>query len=197
MRTKRLNNAANRAMELGKSPNAIRAENQGLFVKEDIKEEVLQQLGFAYPKIFFQWLCEKGYIKPMEYHHKGFTKDGRGLKIAAYYSLLSITYAVEHFDLDFLYRLYMGTLSYNDALKEKDIRFCRVKSVSELVGIAHKAPVVADCVKQKKTIWFSKRKYIKMHHDRIQILAEWDIRPNDFKNPNTRKIIRMLFSRTV
>lgn len=187
--------APNRTMETGKSPNALLAEKRGLFVKEDITEDVLCQQGFCYSRDFFQWLCTKGYMKPKEYHHSGFVKNGKGVRIAAYYDLAGVAYIAEHLDMDFLHRIYMGELTYDSALRERGICFCRVRAVSELVGVAGKDPITADCIRQGSSIWFSKEKYIRKNNDKIKILAEWDTQPNDFKNPNTRKIIRMLFSR--
>lgn len=183
-----------RIKKIDKSPNAIRAEKRGLFTKDTIELETLCHQGFIYSKAFFQWLCSKEYIRPKEYHHGKITTDEKRIKIIPYYDLDTITYVVEHFDLDFLYRIYSGELTYDDARCEKGISFCRVKAVSELVGIANKNPVVVDCIRQKNVIWFSKKKYMKLHEDKVKILEEWNVQPNSFSNINTRKIIRMLFS---
>lgn len=56
-------------MAIEKSPNAVRAENKGYFLADDVTTELLLQGGFGYEKEFFVWLCKKYYIKPVEYHH--------------------------------------------------------------------------------------------------------------------------------
>lgn len=100
----------------------------------------------------------------------------------------------EHFDLEFLYRYYQGEITYQKALAEKDIHFCRVRAVSELSGIRKGEPVTSYCIRRGKTLWFSKKKYIKVDDAKTVILDEWDAQHNNFSNPNTKKIINTLFS---
>lgn len=173
-----------------KSNNAIIAENSGLFTLQHLDDDRLKKYGFNYGLDFFKWLCSVNYIVPKEIHHVG--PEARSTR---YYADSTITYVVEHYDLEFLYRIFSKEIDYIQALDEKCISFCYVEANRELVGFRSGDPVRVYCVRQKNTFWFSKQKYIKLKGSNINILSEWRYPEEEFNNVNYQKIIKMLLSR--
>ncbi|MFA9466432.1 MAG: hypothetical protein ACERKN_19390 [Velocimicrobium sp.] len=185
----RQNNKVNRNHDF-KSNNAIIAENNGLFTLQHLDDDRLKKYGFNYRLDFFRWLCSNNYIAPKEIHHVGPKARSTG-----YYDNSTITYVVEHYDLEFLYRIFSKEIDYMQALDEKNISFCYVEANRELVGLRSGDPVKVYCVRQKNKFWFSKQKYIKLNGNNIRILSECKYPDKEFSNVNYQKVIKMLLSR--
>jgi hypothetical protein len=177
-----------------KSQNAIRAENDGLYILRGITDDKLSQLGFGFGTDFFRWLC-RDYVKPKEYHHVGTENSGKRMNIEGYYNDETIKYVVDNYDLPFMYQIFNKEIDIYGALNEKNITFCLVEAISSIVGIENRMPVKVYCVRQNNTFWFSKCKYLKMKDNNIRVLKEWNYPNSEYRNPNTRKVIRMLLSR--
>lgn len=185
----RENNNVNLSYDF-KSVSATISEKQGLFSLQQLDEVKLKKYAFNYHIDFFKWLCDINYIAPKEIHHVGPNARSTG-----YYDDGTITYVVEHYDLDFLHRIFTKEIDFLQALDEKNITFCFVEANRELVGLKTGNPVKVCCVRQKNTFWFSKQKYIKMKDNNIRILTEWKYPEKEFSNVNYKKVIKMLLSR--
>jgi hypothetical protein len=176
------------------SINAIDAVNRGLYSLQDISTERLISLGFLYEKDFFAFLSQENYVIAKELHHCFNPVTGR-INIVPFFSDNTVTFVVDHYDLPFLYRLYKKDISMREALREKEISFCLVEAISEIVGIVNGPPVKVYCVRQKNVYWFSKEKYIRKKDSNLRMLIEWDAPNTEFHNKNVKKIVRMLLSR--
>ena len=110
------------------SKNASHAHNMGQFPISKIDASMLREYGFEYSVEFFKWLCDKGYIKPIAFHH-----TGAAASMTQFYSPRTITYVTEKYNLPLLYGMYLGKINKEDAKKQLEIKFVKAKIPSSLL----------------------------------------------------------------
>jgi hypothetical protein len=96
------------------SLNAALAHKKGLLPITSITSAILKENKFTYPKVFFQWLCKQGYIRPAEFHHASVSKQ-----MVRYYDPKYIMFIAKIYDLENLYALYRRKLTKEDLLKKR------------------------------------------------------------------------------
>lgn len=84
------------------SKNALSAHERGEFPISKVNARLLSENGFDYSVEFFKWLCKKGYVKPLGFHH-----TGAAARMTKFYSLSTVRFVVEKYNLDILYKMYL------------------------------------------------------------------------------------------
>ncbi|WP_312649275.1 hypothetical protein [Aminipila sp.] len=171
---------------LGKSMsvNAAIAHSKGLLPLSSITKEMLLKNGFTYPKVFFNWLCQKGYIKPSEFHHASVS-----CRMVRYYDPKRIRFVVQVFDLDSLYALYRRKITKEELLHSKNVEFVKVITSGSRLGV--KQDLILFCIKVDGYMMWSKDTALDMRY--TALIENYGLsRPREWHNPDSNKIVRKI-----
>lgn len=174
------------------SKNALHAYKMGQFTMASITEERLEKCGFCYPLEFFKWLCKKGYVKPVGFHHVG-----TECKMERFYSEKTISYVAAKYNLPLLYELYSGRMNRKDVRAALGIRYARIKVPSYFLGMKSSVVLTLDVIKYRDMFYISKNLRIRPEEQQVQILEEWEERPSDkqsWDNVNAAAIERRIIT---
>lgn len=147
-----------------------------------ITTTILRENKFSYPKIFFQWLCKQGYIRPSEFHHASVSKQ-----MIRYYDPKYIEFISKIYDLENLYALYRGKITKEELLKKRKVEYVKVLTSGARMGINRNIPLY--CIRVDGLVLWSQYTAIDMEHSEI-IENYGSKRPGKWKNPNSSKILR-------
>jgi len=110
------------------SKNAFHAHRMGQFPISNVNASMLRESGFEYSVEFFKWLCNRGYIKPIAFHHTGVSAN-----MTRFYSPRTIAYVVKKFNLSLLYDIYLGKISKEDARAQLGIKYVKAEIPASLL----------------------------------------------------------------
>lgn len=165
------------------SVNAKRAYERGLKPLSRIRSSDLRQNGFHYSVAFFRWLVHNWDIKPKEMHH-----TSASCRITAFYDGSVIRYAAHCCNLEFLYRVYKGNLTMEQARQERGIRYVKVRILDTLLGGSSGRAVSADCLICDGLLFLSSKLCIRSDNPGVEILGVLDEWPENGKNENLEKL---------
>lgn len=171
------------------SKNAYVAHREGQFPISKLTVQMLRDSGFTYSVAFFKWLCDKGYNRPIAFHHTGV-----GYKMTAFYSADTISYVVKKFNLPLLYKIYSGKFTEADAIKQLGIKYVKAKIPASLLNIKSTAVITIDAVSYQGYYFVSLRTWVFPNENQIEIKREWESEPGieQWHNKNTEAIIGRL-----
>ena len=171
---------------LGKSMsvNAAIAHRKGLLPISSITTTILKENKFTYPKVFFQWLCKQGYIRPAEFHHASASKQ-----LVRYYDPEWIEFISKYYNLENLYALYRHKSTKEEILFQRNVEY--VKVVTSGISMGIKRIITLYCIKVDGLIMWSHMTALNMEHSKI-IANYGPKRPREWKNPNSSKILRKI-----
>lgn len=169
------------------SENALKAHEEGLFVKSGVTAKFLKKHNFKYSVNFFKWLVDKKYIKPVAFHHTSV-----GCNMTKFYSPKVITFMNDNFNLDILYRLYLKKTTKEDIKRMLNIKYVRLILSYELNN--QYVELKYDCISCNEKIYWDKNTEIISTSDNVRIIEEFLERPNNWNNPNTKIIIKTLMT---
>lgn len=183
------NKRSNRKGYIGRqmSINAKKARDKGMIVKSEINSTLLKELGFNYSVNFFKWLCKKGYIIPKEVHH-----TSASFRSTVYLDKSSILFAVDKYNLELLYRIYLEKITIQEAKQELHIEYVIIKASDRILGLQGKNIVKISCVMCYGYIFFAKGKYINKDSKEYVILEKTTERTKEYCNKNIKKMVRIL-----
>ncbi|MDF2908282.1 MAG: hypothetical protein K0R34_3603 [Herbinix sp.] len=189
MNSKRNMNIGYKGYQMSK--NADLAHKMGQFPVSKITSKLLISNGFEYSLSFFRWLCQKNYIKPVAWHH-----TSAACNMTAFYSISTITYVAEKFNLSLLYRIYSGAITKEEAKRELGIQYVKAYVVPSALGFNISSPLLLDLVKYDNFYYLSKDKKLILNERQIDIIKLWDETPSQgWTNKNNEIIIRMLLTK--
>lgn len=171
------------------SKNAYKAHQDGQFPLSKIDAKLLRKCRFKHSVAFFRWLCKKGYIKPIGYHHTGVAYT-----MTRFYDSTTITYVADKYNLALLYDMYMGRINRSDAKKMLGVTFVKAKIPASLLNIKSTINITVDAVSYQGYYFISKDKWIFPNKNQIQIIDKWSEEPStgEWKNQNKSAIIRKI-----
>jgi len=170
------------------SKHAEAAHKRGQFPISSINSIMLKENRFVYSVSFFQWLCKKQYIIPIAWHHTGVTST-----MTAFYSLDTITYVSEKYNLPLLYQIYLGKLTREDAKKKLGIVYVKAKIIPSALEFNISTPLTVDLVKYGECYYLTKDKKFILNDNQIEILQLWEEVPSQgWANKDRERIIKML-----
>lgn len=168
------------------SVNAENAYKKGLLPRSKFTKEILEENGWTYSVSFFKWLCKQAFIKSVEYHH-----TTPMIKGTYFYALETISYALEKFDLDSLYDVYLQRCTMRDILRKKGVQ--RVKILVSRTAMGTKSDVYLDCLLYNNLYLWSKNKFFKADSKEVALIKTFDLDDfSDWFNPNREQVERQI-----
>lgn len=170
------------------SKNALKAHQKNQFTISQVNHDLLRTNGFEYSVQFFKWLCRKGYIRPVAYHH-----TGAAPRMTNFYSPETIIYVAEKYNLSMLYKLYLGRMSKMDLYGLLGIQYVRIRVSGTLLN-EDAQMVEVDVVRYKNYYFISKNQWIHLREDEVEVLKQWDYAPigGVWRNKNRKSIVRRI-----
>ena len=167
------------------SKNAYRAHKNGEFPISSIDAKLLRAYKFNYSVAFFKWICKKGYIRPVSFHH-----TGAASKMTRFYSAKTIKYVAAKYNLLLLYDMYRGRINKSDAKRILGIKYVKI-SITESILSKSTADLTIDAVLYQNIYFISKNKWICRDEAQIEIIAEWEHEPSfkEWRNINKNAIV--------
>lgn len=171
------------------SKNAYAAHIRGEFPLSKVNTKLLRENGFNYSVEFFKWLCKKGYVKPLGFHH-----TGAAMNMTRFYSLSTVEFIVEKYNLDTLHEMYLKKISISEMARMIGIKYAKVQTSTRVIGIKSSAVIEIDVILHNGVCYFSKLQFFSCDDGIARIIQEWDYFPENrsWKNKNKDKILRML-----
>lgn len=150
------------------SKNALHAHKMNQFPLSALTTEMLKEANFTYSLSFFKWLCKKGYIKPIAVHHTGVSAQ-----TTCFYSPRTLSFVAMKYRLPLLYDIYLNKVDKKTALSSLGITYCKIKTLSSLLGIKPSAMVMLDVIRYKDYYFISKSKWICPMEEQVEIISEY------------------------
>lgn len=171
------------------SENAFDAYSRGLLPMSKFTKKILEKNGWMLSVSFFHWLCKKGYIYPLEFHH-----TTPFAQLTPFYKVSTIQYIIKHYDLKSLYDIYLNKCTIKDVLSKKGVKYVKILTGRSLMHT--KSDVYLDCVEYNGLYWWSKVKCFETNSKNILLIKtynEGDLK--EWRNPNRKKIERQICMR--
>lgn len=171
------------------SKNAYLAHQKGEFPLSIVNAKLLRKYKFNYSVAFFRWLCKKGYIKPASFHHTGVAP-----RMTRFYSVKTVEYVVDKYNLTLLYDMYRGRINRADVKKILGIRFVKIKLPTSLLNLKSASVITIDAVLYQNIYFISKNKWICQDVSEVETIAEWELEPcsGEWKNIYKDSILRKI-----
>ena len=170
------------------SKHANYAHQRGQFPVSAVNSSMLKNNGFEYSVSFFQWLCRQQYIIPIAWHHTGVAST-----MTAFYSISTITYVSQKYNLPLLYQIYLGKITKEEAKKTLGIMYIKAKVIPSVLGFKISSPLTLDLVRCGDWYYYSKDKKFQLNENQIEILQSWDEIPRKgWFNKQGAGIVKML-----
>lgn len=171
------------------SKNAYLAHQKGEFPLSSINAKLLRNYKFNYSVAFFRWLCKKGYIRPASFHH-----TGAAPRMTRFYSVKTVAYVVDKYNLPLLYDMYRGRINRADVKKILGIRFVKIKLPTTLFNVKSTSVITIDVVLYQNIYFISKNQWICPDVSEVETIAEWELEPcsGEWKNIYKDSILRKI-----
>ena len=171
------------------SKNAYAAHKRGEFTLSKVNARLLRENGFNYSVKFFKWLCKKGYVKPLGFHHTGVAAN-----MTRFYSLSTVGLIVEKYNLDTLYEMYLKKISISEMARMIGIKYAKVRTSARVLGMKSSAVIELDVILYNEICYFSKQQSFVYEEGTAYMIQKWDKIPDNrsWENNNKDKILRML-----
>lgn len=169
------------------SENALKAHQDGLFVKSEVSAQFLKRYDFKYSVKYFKWLIDKKYIKPVEFHHTSACH-----KMTRFYSPKVINFINNNFNLDILYKLYLKKTTKEEVIKMLNIKYVRL-ILYAVLNDQH-IECLYDCIRCAEKLFWDKSTIIISTSKNVKIIEEFSERPSNWNNTNTKSIIKTLMT---
>jgi len=170
------------------SVNAKVAHSKGRKPKSYFTREKLDELGFKYSVVFFNWLIERKYLLPAEMHHTSAAKRN-----TAFYSTDSISNLIKYYDLDLLYKLYSKEITFEEAELLRGIKYAIVELPLVLLTGNRGENIDVKCILYDDYIFISQKLYFLCSDKRLKIKHMYECRPSiDFFDERLEKTVKYL-----
>lgn len=113
--------------------------------------------------------------------------------MTAFYSISTITYVSQRYNLPLLYQMYLGKVTKEEAKKSLGIVYIKAKVIPSVLGFKISSPLKLDLVRCGDWYYFTKEKKLQLNDNQIEILQSWDEIPRQgWINEQSASIVKML-----